>query len=90
LVALSDHVNNANPIFADRAFEPRTEPIAPPVQHFMADLDPAPTQRALKLKQDIMLTIATKQSLSCLVLNDRNRQQSFIPNGKRSFIITSI
>jgi hypothetical protein len=49
LVALSDHVNNANPIFADRCLEPRTEPIAPPVQHFMADLDPALTQKALKL-----------------------------------------
>ena len=48
-MAPSDHAHRANPIFADRGFEPRTEPIAPPVQHFMADLDPAVTQKALKL-----------------------------------------
>ena len=49
-MAPSDHVKRTNPIFADRGFEPRTEPIAPPVQHFMADLDPALTQKDLKLK----------------------------------------
>ena len=58
----------------------------------MADLDPALTQKALSctLKQDMILTIATKKSLSCLVMNDRNRQQSFIPNGERSVIINSV
>jgi len=58
----------------------------------MADLDPALTQKALscRLKQDMILIIVTKKSFSCLGMNDRNRQQSFIPNGERSATINSI
>jgi hypothetical protein len=79
LVALSDHVNNADPIFADRGFEPRAEPIAPPVQHFMADLNPALAQKALKVNVEAGHNLDHRhEAIALMPRNDRPKQTAII------------